>query len=166
MLDFVIEDVATEAERGSYEKLPDGEYLVVISDVDMAYLTPKLGLEGLQLSYTILTGHYEGNTQNEFFSYEPEKSKLLMSKISQIAVAIGMTGTLRSADLPKFEGKKMVITLDTKEAKNGKSYQNVTKYKPVNGQPVAQQTATTPAAAQADASAKATTTPPWAQKRG
>lgn len=132
--DFTIEDVqvaaSSQAQRAS---VPDGEYLVVITEANKDFLTPKNGMPGLSMAYDIQTGPQSGNQITELFLYD--NPDLVKSKVAQIAVAVGLTGGFSAKDVEKLPGKRMIVKLETKPAKNdpSKMYQNVTKYVPSTG---------------------------------
>lgn len=147
MIDFDIDDVqTTAASTPQRERLPDGEYLVVIAEADKDYVTPKKGEPGLNMTYSVQTGPHEGKDITEFLMYK--NIEVVKSKVAQIAVAAGLTGKFSSNDVPKLIGKRMIVILKTKG-----EYQNVVKYVSATGG-AAPQTEAAPAAG----------TPPWARK--
>ena len=131
--DFNIEDVQVAATQTQRASVPDGEYLVVITVADKDFLTPKSGQPGMSMEYDIQTGPQAGDKITELFLYD--KPDLVKSKIAQIAVAVGMTGGFTAKDVEKLPGKRMIVTLQTKPAKNdpSKMYQNVVKYTHATG---------------------------------
>ena len=137
--DFNIEDVQVAATQMQRASVPDGEYLVVITEANKDFLTPKSGQPGMSMAYDIQTGPQSGNQITELFLYD--KPDLVKSKVAQIAVAVGMTGGFTAKDVEKLPGKRMIVTLQTKPAKNdpSKMYQNVVKYTPATGTSTAQQ---------------------------
>lgn len=148
MIDFDIDDVqTTAASTPQRERLPDGEYLVVIAEADKDYVTPKKGEPGLNMAYSVQTGPHEGKDITEFLMYK--NIEVVKSKVAQIAVAAGLTGKFSSNDVPKLIGKRMIVILKTKG-----EYQNVVKYVSATGGFTAPQAEAAPAAG----------TPPWARK--
>lgn len=137
--DFNIEDVQAAASQTQRASVPDGEYLVVITEANKDFLTPKSGQPGMSMEYDIQTGPQSGNKITELFLYD--KPDLVKSKVAQIAVAVGMTGGFTAKDVEKLPGKRMIVTLQTKPAKNdpSKMYQNVVKYTHATGAAPAQQ---------------------------
>lgn len=131
--DFNIEDVQAAASQTQRASIPDGEYLVVITEANKDFLTPKSGQPGMSMEYDIQTGPQSGNKITELFLYD--KPDLVKSKVAQIAVAVGMTGGFTAKDVEKLPGKRMIVTLQTKPAKNdsSKMYQNVVKYTHATG---------------------------------
>lgn len=131
--DFTIEDVQAAATQTQRASVPDGEYLVVITEANKDFLTPKLEQPGMFMEYDIQTGPEAGSKITELFLYD--KPDLVKSKIAQIAVAVGMTGGFTAKDVEKLPGKRMIVTLQTKPAKNdpSKMYQNVVKYTHATG---------------------------------
>ena len=131
--DFNIEDVQAAATQTQRASVPDGEYLVVITVADKDFLTPKNGIPGMSMEYDIQTGPQSGNKITELFLYD--KPDLVKSKVAQIAVAVGLTGGFTAKDVEKLPGKRMIVTLQTKPAKNdpSKMYQNVVKYTHATG---------------------------------
>jgi len=148
MIDFDIDDVQVTAESSPRrERLPDGEYLVVIAEADKDYITPKAKKAGLNMIYSIQTGPHESKEISELLLYD--NIEVVKSKVAQIAVAAGLTGKFSSNDVPKLIGKRMIVILKTKG-----EYQNVVKYVSATGGFTAPQAEAAPAAG----------TPPWARK--
>lgn len=146
--DFDIDDVEhTAASTPQRERLPDGEYLVVIAEADKDYVTPKAKEPGLNMTYSVQTGPHEGKEITEFLMYK--NIDVVKSKVAQIAVAAGLTGKFSSNDVPKLIGKRMIVVLKTKG-----EYQNVVKYVSSTGGFTAPQAEAAPS----------TGTPPWARK--
>lgn len=123
--DFNIEDVQVSAAQTARDVIPDGEYLVVIADANKDFFTPKSNQSGLNMEYDIQTGTYEGKKITELLLYS--NADVVKSKVSQIAVAIGITGSFTAKDVAKFPGKRITVVLKSKQV-GDKTYQNVVKY--------------------------------------
>ena len=77
--DFNIEDVQVAATQTQRASVPDGEYLVVITEANKDFLTPKTGQPGMSMEYDIQTGPQAGDKITELFLYD--KPDLVKSKI-------------------------------------------------------------------------------------
>jgi hypothetical protein len=144
---------ANQVEPTSFDPLPAGKYLAVITESEMK-ATKKAGGQFLNLTFEIIDGQHKGrkvwgrlNLRNE----NPQAEQIARGQLSAVCRAVGVMTPKDSVELHNLP---LVITLKLKKREDTGDLQNeISAY-------AKKDAATTPAAAAAPAQA-APATPPW-----
>lgn len=98
-------DAKTEAPKSGYEVLPDGDYYVLLEDVN--HFVSKNGFESLRVSVSVAEGEKVGATDNNFLNLEggekiPEVfTQQAIQTVARLANAVSLT--LEDADWEDYD---------------------------------------------------------------
>lgn len=152
-------DASQHEEMRSYELLPEGKYLAMITESDMKDNSKGTG-QLLVLVVTIIEGEHQGRklwANLNLRHSNVDTVRLAQIELAAICKAVGVMTPKDSNDL---HDRPMLITLKIDKRKDTGDLQNkISKYEPRNGASAPQQ----PAMAGAGANHAAPTKAPWAR---
>lgn len=132
-----IEFDANEYEpMGSFDPLPVGEYLVVISDSDIKPTSKGTG-KYLQLVYDVIDGEYQGRKLFDRLNIINESETAQKIGKSQLSAICRAVGVMSPKDTAELHDKPFIVKIAIKPATEQYQASNAIKgYKSKDGEPI------------------------------
>ena len=132
-----IEFDANEYEpMGSFDPIPVGEYLVVISDSDIKPTSKGTG-KYLQLVYDVIDGEYQGRKLFDRLNILNENDTAQKIGKSQLSAICRAVGVMSPKDTAELHDKPFIVKVAIKPATEQYQASNTIKgYKSKDGEPV------------------------------